>query len=320
MKLDKIDKKLISNIYHNYREPLTKIAKECKISRDQVEYRIKKLESQDIIKKFATIFNYSKLGFEEFIIVWLKLKATKNQKENLRKQLKENKNILTYFDCLGEYNIGFDCIYKDKQKFQKELSKILDKNKEIITDHSIFTTTSSIFFPLKEFEIQKTEKEFSIEDSKEKVRLEEKEIQILKELEKDGRIKIIDLAKKLNINAEKALYKLKNLQRNKIILGSRIIFDLEKMNYFFGNLRLKINSLNEKTKEEITNFCKNHKLINALSFGVGEYNCLVQVFFREEKQFRDSITELLERFNQEIISKDIILIQNEGEIKTLPIE
>jgi len=318
-KFDKIDKKLISRLYHNYREPLTEIAKACRISRDQAEYRLKKLESSGILKKFATIFNYSALGFEEFVIVWLRLNCTKEQKLQLREELRKNKNILTYFDIVGNYNLGFDCIYKNKHEFQREFGEFLSKHKNIIKSHSTFITTSFNFFPLKEFDITQTEKEFSLEEKNEKIKLGEKDIRILKELEKNGRAKIIDIAKSLNISAELALYRLKNLYKNKIVLGSRIIFDMEKMNYFFGNLRLNLRHINEKIKQEILNYCKQHKFINVLSFGIGEYNCLVQFFFSQEIQFRNSIKEFLEKFNNEINYSDIILIENEGEIKTLPL-
>ncbi|GAI08628.1 unnamed protein product, partial [marine sediment metagenome] len=245
-----------------------KIAKTCRISRDQAEYRLKKLESSGILKKFATIFNYSALGFKEFIIVWLRLDCTKEQKLQLREELRKNKNILTYFDVLGDYDLGFDCIYKDKHEFQREFGEFMNKHKNIIKSYSTFITTSFNFFPLKEFDIKQTEKEFSLGNLNEKAKLDEKDIKILRELDKNGRVKIIDIAKSINISAEMALYKLKNLYKNKIVLGSRIIFDMEKMNYFFGNLKLNLKHLNEKTKQEIFHYCKQHKFINALSFGM----------------------------------------------------
>lgn len=317
-KLDKIDKKLISYLYHNYREPLTKIAKAIKISRDQVEYRLKKYESQGLIKKYATIFNYKYLGYNEFIVVWLKLNCTKEQKQTMRKQLKNNKNIVTYFDVLGKYNLGFDGVYKNKEEFEKEFGEFLQKHKTQIKDYQIFTTTNFTFFPLKEFNLPYKEKEFGLGNSEIKLKLDKKDLKILKTLEKNGRTKIIDLAIQANISGELALYKLKQLYKNKIILGIRIIFNMKKMNYFFANLRLKVNP-DEKIKKEIANFCKQHKYINALSFGIGEHNCLVQFFFKQEKQFRNSLKEFLERFNNEIHESEIILIENEGEVKTLPL-
>ena len=48
--LKPIDKKLLAYLYHDSRESSAKIAKKLKISREQVSYRIKKFESEGIIK------------------------------------------------------------------------------------------------------------------------------------------------------------------------------------------------------------------------------------------------------------------------------
>nr|MDA3837128.1 Lrp/AsnC family transcriptional regulator [Nanoarchaeota archaeon] len=229
LQFDAIDKKLISYLYHNYREPLTTVAKACRISRDQAEYRLKKLESSGILKKYATIFNYPALGFEEFIVVWLRLNCTNEQKKSLRKELRKNKKILTYFDILGDFHLGFDCVYKNKSEFAKEFGEFLNNHKNIIQSYSTFLTISFDFFPLKEFDIKQTEKEFAMKDSINIPKIDNKDMKILKELEKNGRTKIIDIAKATNLSAENCLYKLKNLYKNKIILGSRIDFDMEKM-------------------------------------------------------------------------------------------
>jgi len=313
---NKIDKKLISYLYHNYREPLTTIAKACRISRDQVEYRLKKYEQQGLIKKYATIFNYKLLGYDELIVVLLKLNASEEQKKLIRGDLNKNKNIITYFDVLGKYNLGFDGVYKNKEEFEKEFGEFLQKHKTKIKDYSIFMTTSATFFPLKEFDLAYQEKEFILGNLETKPKIDEKDLKILKALEKNGRAKIIEIATQANISGELALYKLKQLYKNKVVLGTRIIFDMEKLGYFLGNLRLKINP-DEKTKKELIGYCKKHKYINALSFGIGQHNCLVQFFFKQEKQFRDSLKEFLEKFNNEIYESEIILIENEGEVKTL---
>ena len=123
-KFDKTDKRMISYLYHHHREPLTKIAKACKISRDQVEYRLKKYEQKGLIKKYATIFNYESLGYNEFIVVWIKLNSSKEQKKQIRGELKENKNVITYIDVVGKYDLAIDLIYKNKDEFQRDFLNI----------------------------------------------------------------------------------------------------------------------------------------------------------------------------------------------------
>ncbi|MFA5797066.1 MAG: Lrp/AsnC family transcriptional regulator [Candidatus Woesearchaeota archaeon] len=315
--LDNIDKKLLSYLYHHYREPLTKIAKACKVSRDQVEYRLEKYEKQGLIKKYATIFNYRLLGYDEFIVVLIKCSSS-IEKTQLKNELEKYPDAITVFDCIGKYDLGTDLVFRNKDEFQKEWGNILKKY--TILEHSIFITTALEFFPLKEFELTVEGKSYPInpEKSTKKHALDEKDIKILRIIEENGRARIVDIAKKTKLSCELILYKLKKLHEDNIILGNRIIFDLEKFGYFFGNLRIKLKNLDEEAIVKISKYCKYHKYINAISFGIGEYNCLVQVFYKEEKQFRDTLKEFLEKFKDNIHTSDIILIENEGEIHTLP--
>jgi len=317
-KLDVRDKRLISYLYHHNRDPLTKIAKACKISRDQVEYRLKKFESQGLIKKYAPLFNYELMGYNEFVIVWLKLDGTKSTKNQIRNEFKKNKNTITYFNIIGRYDVGADLVFKDKLDFQRKFEQILGKYGNKIQDYSFFITTSTTFFPLKEFGLLQAEKEFILQDFDKTPTLDEKEIKILKLLEKNARSKIVDIASETGLSSELVLYKIKQLNKNKILLGARIIFDLEKFGYYFGILRIRLKNLNDTTQKNLFEYCKQHKYINALSFGMGNYNCLIQLFYNKEKDFRDSIKEILEKFNNEIQKSEIILIENEGEVNTLP--
>ena len=58
MNLKPTDMRLLNYLYHNQREPLTKIAKAAKLSREQAEYRSKKYLQIGLIKRFMKIFNY----------------------------------------------------------------------------------------------------------------------------------------------------------------------------------------------------------------------------------------------------------------------
>lgn len=318
MKFDAIDKKLISYLYHHYREPLTKIGKACRISRDQVEYRLKKYEKQGIIKKYATMFNYDLLGYKEFIIVWLNLNTTNEKKKALEKEIENMKNVISTGDVLANYDMFVNFIFKDKAEFEKIFYSFVEKHKTIIKDYSVFITTYVEFFPLKEFDINNEEKTYSIVGSAKPIELNEKDLKILRVLEKNGRARIVDIAEKAGISSELVLYKLKQFYKNKIILGTRIIFDMEKLGFDFGLIRIKMKNLNEQLKEKIKHFCKNNKYINALSFGIGEYNCWVQFFYKEERIFRKGVRDFLQTFEKEIERSQILLVEDEGKVKTLP--
>ncbi len=318
IKLDKRDKRLLSYLYHHYREPLTKIAKDCEISRDQVEYRIKKYERIGLIKKYLTIFNYDLLGYNEFIIVWLKLKGSEDKKKEIQKQLEKMENVVSVGSAIANYDLFIDFIFKDKKEFESEFYSFTKKNEKFITDYSIFITISFELFPLKEFGFSREEKIYHLVHPTKSFELNKKDWKILKILEKNGRAKIIDIAREANFSSESIIYKLKQFHKKKIILGTRILLDIEKIGFYLGILKINLKNNNELLRTKIREFCKGHKNINALTFGISEYNCVIQIFYEKEKEFRDAINDIMHNFKKEIKKSQILLIENEGLVKTLP--
>jgi len=316
MKLDALDKKLISYLYHHYREPLTKIAKQFKVSRDQIEYRLRKYEKEGLIKKYLTIFNYPLLGYREFIVAWLK--TTGENRGAIKREFEAMKNVISVGEVIGDYDLFVDFVFRDKYEFESVFYSFLEKNKASILAHSMFITTYAGFFPLKTFGAFNAEKTYGMVNPASQAELSEKDLSILKLLEKNGRTRIIDIAKKTGISSELIVYKLKQLYKNKVILGTRIQLDMEKLGFYFGVLKIKLRNQTENLKKKIEFFCERHAHVNALSFGISDTDCLVQVLYQEENEFRQAIRDFNRAFEKEIEQIQILLIENEGKVKTLP--
>lgn len=313
-KLDKIDKKLLTYLYHNYRLPLTKIAKECNISRDQVEYRIRKFEQDKIIKKYATLFNYNKLGYNQFVIVWFKLKKDKSIKKNLESM----NNILSYGDVINDFDLYVNFIFKNNNEYQKIFNEFLEKHKDSIKDYEVFQISFSEFYPLNFIQNNCIETNYRIISEQDKLEISNKDYELMTILEKNGRIRFIDIAKKIDLSSELIIYKMKQMQEKKLILGSRIIFNMENLGYNFGLILIKLINISDKVKNKINYFSKHNNEVNGLCFGNGNYNCLVQIMYKDEKEFRETIKKIHNLMKNYIQETRILLIENESDVNTLP--
>ena len=109
MELKENDLKLLTYIYHNVREPYSKIAKATGLSRIQVEYKINRFLDQEIIKRFLTFFNYGTLGYRNYASLYIKLEKYSLLKEFTNK-LDKSKNCISWGECFGKYDIY--CIIK----------------------------------------------------------------------------------------------------------------------------------------------------------------------------------------------------------------
>lgn len=308
--LDKIDQKLLNHLYHNNRETHSAIAKHTGLTREQVDYRIKKYLREGLIRKFATLYNYKKLGYDCYVNVFLKFKDQRS-KELFTK--KPSINLLSWGRCYAKYDIYANYVFENKKKLQEYMKNL---SKEFaIQEFMILEPTHVSLFPLKF--LKNTEEELSVisDDSIVKVGEDEKKILIM--LEKDARTKIVDIANGLNISGELALYKVRKLLKEKIIIGSRIQFDMQKLGYYFTLLFIEAD-ISESTAKKFSMFCKESKNINSLIMQLDKPNYFIQLFHQSEKELRKTIDDLKELLNNELHIEVIPIGEDEVLINTLP--
>ena len=91
-----------------------------------------------------------------------------------------------------------------------------------ITDYVLIKPQFAELYPLKFFNYSGKENYLLSLESKKQIKLDNIDLKILKILSENGRARLIDIANKLKISSELALYRLKRLKSEKIILGNRI--------------------------------------------------------------------------------------------------
>mgnify|MGYP001449365293 CR=1 FL=1 len=318
MNLKESDIRLLNYLYHNNREPATKIAKATKLTRDQVEYKLKKYQSEGIIKQFFTLFNYEKLGYN--ISSGLLLKIKPNKIKEFSKSLTQNKNCLSKGKVLGDYDFYMDLIFKDEKELNEYISNLFKENQDIIFDYLILRSFFIELYPLKFLGQnigENTYRIIDLESSTKKIELDDKDKIIMKMFSEDARVKIVDIAHKLKISPELTLYKIRRLEKEKIILGSRMFFDVNKLGYYLADILLEINNFSLEVQEKIKKFAKQNKNINNILLFTNKPNCLLQIIFKSQKELQDTIEKIKELFEESVKMK-ILFPQQEEKINSLP--
>ena len=319
MNLKPSDIKLLNYLYHNNSETTTKIAKATKLTRDQVEYKLKKYQTEGIIKQFFTVFNYEKLGYN--VLAGLLLKIKPNKIKEFSMELEQDKNIISKGEIMGDYDFYMDLIFKDEKELNEYVSNLFEKDKDIISDYLILRSFFTELYPLKFLGHKYGEETYKITDSEpssKKIEIDDKDKIILKMFAENSRIKIVDIAHKLKISPELTLYKIRRLEKEKIILGSRMLFDMDKLEYYLADILLEINNFSLNTQESIKKFAKNHKHINNILFFTNKPNCLLQVIFKSQKELQETIRDVKKLFSDESVKMKILFPQFEEKINPLP--
>ncbi len=314
IKLDKKDKKLLSYIFHNFREPITKIAKKCMISREQAEYRIKKYEEKGLIKKYLVFFDLYSLGYNKNYIIKLRVK---NPNIDKLSQIKTNEGILifTRVQCYGAWDYILTVLTKETLNILDFISDLYELWKENLLDYDIFEPIELHYFPLKIFGVNKEENKLSLYET-EKKKIDELDKKIIHEISKNAKIKIINIANNIHEKVETVNYRLKKLKKN-IILGYRILLDLNKIDYKLVQLVLKLNNLSKSNKNKILTYGSRRENIHAVGIGVGKYNTIFQIIYKTPSELIEEINEIKETFSENLVEYELIHIENELSPKTI---
>ncbi|MEK6836575.1 MAG: winged helix-turn-helix transcriptional regulator [Nanoarchaeota archaeon] len=317
MKLDEKDLKLLGYLYHSNREPFTKIAKATGLSRIQVEYKFNKFIKEGYIKKFMTMLNYSLLGYPIYALLLIKLEKFSSLNIFTR-NMEKTKNCISWAECFGRYDIFSNLIFKSEEEMSKFLSNLINNESGPVSEYIVVKPYLAEFYSLKIF-YDKQKPLFSVVYPHTKERkLDEKDISILKLLEEDNRIRIIDIAKKTGMSAELVLYKLKKLEEDGVILGCKAFLSMKKLGYNYSIIILNIKNLSEEIKNKIITFARSEKKVNALVLSLFNPNCLIQIFHKTDDELKEEIRKIKELMKYESVDIEILLAQEEDKINTLP--
>jgi len=241
LELDKKNSQILFELDKNSRISINKIAKKIKLSRDVVRYRIKQLEKQEIIQKYIAIIDFTKLGYQN-IRLYLRLKNTSTEiEEKMINYLINQKNIFTVYKTDGKYDLAIGFFVKDLQKYQIYYEKFLKIFKPYILKKKFSICLNYVHFNRNYL----TEKKYynlspiSIGSSK-FYQYDNKDIQLLNLIKEDARISLLDLSKKMKMTPTGIKYKLKNLEKNKVIMAYKVLINFDKFGYKYYKIDLDL--------------------------------------------------------------------------------
>lgn len=317
MDLKETDYKLLNYLYHNYDEPLSKIAKAVKLSRDQVEYRINKYLKEGLIRKFFPLFDWGALGYDLLVILLLKFESQKTS-EGFMKNLDKSKNCITYGKIYGKFDIFLECVFKNENEMNQFIAELFEDRTNYIKDYIAINPQFAELYPLK-FSNDFDKESYVLSNKNKEIKLDKTDLKILKILSEDGRAKLIDIAIKSGISSELALYRLKKLKKERILLGNRIQFNMSVLGYFYTMIWINFRHFSEANKEKLKSFAKSSKNVNSLIFNLQRPHCIIKLFHKDEREVRAVVDQVKELFYDDSIELEIIPVgEDEQVIRPLP--
>ncbi|MEI6849465.1 MAG: Lrp/AsnC family transcriptional regulator [archaeon] len=312
-KLDLKDKKILHELDSDSRQPSSRIAKKIGLSTEVVNYRIKKLEQENIITQYQVIIDLSKLNIIQFKLLLSLQHMSSDKLNSIIKELKLNNSVKWVASCNGNWELLISCESSKLEEIEPLKNKILSLFDNTINNKAMSIAVGAEVYArdyLLDTKSKQDRTRILVSGEKDS-KLDDLDIKILKQLAENARKPIIDIAEDLKISERIVNYRIKQLIIKKIITGFRIALNYDKLGIKFFKTFIHLDNPKESRVQSLLAHLRSNKNIihNVNVLGNWDLEPEFEVYSQEE--FNSLLNNLKDKFSDIIKTIDIITITKE---------
>jgi len=277
-----------------------------KRSPQRLKYNLKTLESTNLVLKPFSIIDYSYFGLHLFRVYFKGGYISEKDKEKILQKIKDHPYVISIAELTGRYDLVLEILAPNASRFNKELKSIVNQF-PTLNNYKIILNIVTHVYPrsyllkgsrlLKEVSVTSNfESDIVIGGDREFQKLTDTEINIIKSIVYNPRLRLTKLAKATNLNVKTATKILQGLHTKKIIRGFQHLLDINSLGYFRQRWFLKLHNLSQERENDLMDYFLKTPEIIQVNKTVGDWDMEVEVESLEKTKVRFLIVQLRENF------------------------
>jgi Lrp/AsnC family leucine-responsive transcriptional regulator len=317
--MDAKDLRILHELDKDSRQPLSAISGRVGISKQALKQRIRRMESDGVILGYYTVTDVFRLGRVGGRL-WIKLRGTTVEKE---------REIIDY--ALRMKNVGWvvslDGIYDLVVVFwARDLIELSNLKKELEFRFSSLFKETSLSFIIREHHIShryfRDEDEINEHVSDKKYGgyvLTELDRKILEILSQDSRATLVGISEKLGVSAKAVGYRIKMLERKRVILCHRVNVDNSKLGYTWYKVFLSLQNMNSDKERELMSYLRENKSVVFMTEVLGQSDLEFEVLVKSNRELHSIVSDLRLRFADILKEYSSVILYNTHRIRYFPL-
>lgn len=315
------DRRILYVLDLNARQSLSEIGKKVGLSKEVVNYRIRRMQETGVIRAFYARIETSRLGFTLFR-TYLRMQNLSLQKE---KEFIEfvNSNDSVGFFVRVEGNFDFNFIYwarstKQYWDFWEELNAKFGK---YIEKKELNLLEYYANFP-KAFLIGKKDPlvDFFECGLKEKIEVDSLDFRLLKILATQARKPLIEIANGLKVSDKVVAYRIKRLEETKVIHSYGVQLGLDKVGLHYYKLHLYFKDFSAERFAQLKNFIIMHPNTVFIDKSLGGPDFEIELYMKEKDEYYKFLSELRYKFSDILRDFETLYYPEEFKLVLFPWE
>lgn len=316
----KIDYKLLHILSESARTNLRYISNKLKKSPQRIKYSYGVLEKENIITNPYCIIDYSHFGLILFRVYFKGVYFSNKDKSKIIDELKNSKYVVSINELTGEYDLAVEFACPNPSRFNKELKRVTNLA-PTLNDYKIILNLVTHLYPksyLPGCEGLTLYPESIIGGDRELEIFTPPELDVLKNIVLNPKIRYTSLAKSTKMNIKTIRKIFNDLEKRKIIRGFKYVLNLDKLNIFKNRLFIKLHNLTPEREQELMKFMLNNKEIIQMNKTVGDWDIEIDIESFDSNKIRYIILKLKEEFRELIERFNLIEMNSVHYISYLP--
>ncbi|VVC04312.1 putative HTH-type transcriptional regulator [Candidatus Bilamarchaeum dharawalense] len=317
MKMDTTDKHLLYLLDQNARMSLTKLGSELQISRESVNYRIKKLQRNKIIKTFVTKLNFDRLGLINYV-VYLKLNNLHAKEyEKLVTELSEKKYIVWLASIGGKFDLVLEIAAASLAEFDGHYSELIHKHSNQIGSCYVSIRVSQHTFGKKYLWPERTTSQ-EVKSETALVKIDDIDRKLITAMTENARLSVMEIGNRTKIPPSTVAFRLKQLERSGIIDGYFVFSKLNDYGYSRYKCLVTVRNFSKQDEEKLLKFCRTHEDIYYYAKTLVNWNFEIEVDVKTPMEYQQFLIEFRNNFNEMIQDTESLSIFEEHKFKFWP--
>ena len=306
IKLNKKDLRILDELDKNPNISTNELAKKAGVSRQVAEYRLNRLLSQNTIYAFYTLVDTGKLGYSLFR-VHIRLKnVTKEVYRKFAKELFSEHPSMWVAIMSGSFDLIWDVFAKTPNEFKNLLSKVVEKNREIIQScETLIALNLSIYqygYFLRE---EKNRRKITFNENIANLSLDNKDKKILHILKLNSRTPYEVIGRKVLLTRNAVKHRIQKLEKNGIIAGYNMLINFAHLDKQSFKIFIKYNNLKKDQENNLLQYIEQTPGILATLQLFGKWDLDIEIHKGNITELQEFIMELRNKFeiieNYEIV-------------------
>lgn len=315
--IDKKDKEILFNLSLNARASLTELAKKTKLSKEVVHYRLKNLEKSGIIEGYYAVINTYKMG-KEFYRVYMK---TINMTANIEKQfiefLKNHPKVTWVVEVDGDLDFLYVVWAKNISEFEEVYNEINDNFGKYI-EQKFFSVMTNVYYFKDKYLVGREDGTYKLTGGKINYpELDDSDLKLITLLSNNGRLPLIDIAKKLEMAVKTVQRKMKKLTSEEIITCYNVKINHKILGYTQRKVMLNLNDTSKQVMRKLISFLTTHKDTIYITIAVGQYDLEFEMMEKSHEEFHSLLKELRNIFPGLIKNYFTVIFYNEPKVGSI---